>query len=133
MVWFLTLTVLAVPFLFVWYSLIAILTRPFGVRLPLLAIPLVHLRQAIGQLSFRQYIIVQGVLVWGAGTWLMIHATNLVTSRFGFAGSSREGLDWFFVGLGVFMLAGIGFGWMMWNHLPDKDPYSAHQLPKSVR
>ncbi len=128
--WFLTLVILTVPLLAIWHSTLSLLVRPLGIRLPLMALPPKKLSAAIRGLSRREYIIVEGVLGWGAGTWFLMTATDLVSSRLGGSVVSMPthgSFASFALGLGFFMLGGMAWGWMMWNHSPHGKPSSHYE------
>lgn len=128
MAWLLILAVLALPVFTLWRGIVAILVRPFGISLPLFSFPSKHLRTAIGKLSHRAYILVEGVLNFGVGTWLLLNIVDLVSSRLGVAGrASHRVLFDVLVQLGGFFAMGAGFGWLMWEGLPNHDPFERHE------
>ena len=120
----LIIALLALPVLTLWRSIVAILARPFGLRLPLLPFPLKRLRTEISELTHREYILVEGVLNFGAGVWLLLNIVELVSSRLGFAGRApHRGLFEGLLQLGCFLFMGAGWGWLMWEGLPRHDPF----------
>jgi hypothetical protein len=120
----LIIAVLALPVLTLWRSIVAILVRPFGVRLPLFSFRLKRLRTEISKLSHRAYILVEGVLNFGIGVWLLLNIVELVSSRLGVAGRApRRDLFEVLLQLGYFLAMGAGWGWLMWDGLPTHDPF----------
>jgi hypothetical protein len=124
--WLLLLMVLAVPVLTAWDAIVALLVRPFGIRVPLL-IWRKDYKEAIRRMSRGQYILVVGVLGWGIGVQLLITATRYAEFRFKLFDPVPETLGDFVVELIGFMLVGIFFGWMMWRQSsPDHDPFAGN-------
>src|SRR4051794_40133998 len=58
----------------IWFAVVALILRPFGVWLPLWPFSYTKRRYALQSLNFSQYILVNGVLHFGCG---MLIATTL--------------------------------------------------------
>jgi len=124
--WLLILAVLALPVLTIWRSAVAILVRPFGIRLPLFPFPLKHLRNGISELGHRTYILVEGVLNFGAGAWLLLNFVDLVSLKLSVAGRAlHRDLFEVLLQLGCFLAMGGGWGWLRWDGVPTRDPLGA--------
>ena len=105
--------IVGIPVFLVWDIAKSLLVRPFDIRLPLLPLPVKKYRAAISTLSKKQYIFIEGALGWGVSTWLLITATNLASSKIGLENYSSESISSFIGGLLIFMLGGVGWGWVM--------------------
>jgi hypothetical protein len=131
---FLIIAVLALPVLTFWRTTVSILVRPFGVRLPLFAFPLKYLRNEISKLDHRTYILVEGVLNFGAGVWLPLNIVELVSSRLGIAGRvPHRDLFEILLQLGCFLVMGAGWGWLMWDGLPTQDLFRRSEILSITR
>ena len=58
---------LALPVFLVWLTVISLLVRPFGVRLPLTPFSWAKHRFAFQALSFPQYVMIGGIFYFGCG------------------------------------------------------------------
>ena len=66
---------LALPLFLLWLTVVSLLVRPFGVRLPLTAFRWSRHRSAFQALSFSQYVMVGGILYFGCGM-LIVNTLN---------------------------------------------------------
>jgi hypothetical protein len=62
---------IALPVVLLWLTVVSVLVRPFGVRLPLTPFSWDKQRSAFQSLTFSQYVIVGGVLYFGCGMWIV--------------------------------------------------------------
>jgi len=113
--WVALMLVLAVPLLAVWHTALSLLVRPFGTRLPLFPLPLKRLSAAVRLLSRREYIIIEGALGWGAGTWFLMTLSNFAYSKVAGGIGVHETLGSFLGGLAIFMVGGLGWGGATWR------------------
>jgi hypothetical protein len=104
---------LAVPALLLWFAVVTLLGRVFGVGLPFRI-----LRQRNGtsqSLTFSQHMWFMGVLGWGCGMWLVTTLGDYLDWKY-WSGSAHDlsaGRLLFHAVL--WPLAGLLFGWMTWN------------------
>jgi hypothetical protein len=54
-----------------WLTVVSVLVRPFGVRLPLTPFSWAKHRSAFQSLTFSQYVIVGGILYFGCEKWIV--------------------------------------------------------------
>jgi hypothetical protein len=105
-------TLLAVPMVLLWLVVVAILVRPFGIRLPLAPFSAKR-RSAFKALSFSQFLIIGGVLCFGCGMLIATTFSRYIEWKYWHGSSiTREGLlrDAFQYPL----LSGVLFGVVGW-------------------
>lgn len=64
---FVVVVLVAFPVFSLWFTVVSVLVRPFGLRLPLTPFSWAKQRSALQALNFPQYLIVVGVLSSGGG------------------------------------------------------------------
>jgi hypothetical protein len=74
-------TLLALPVLFLWLALVSILVRPFGIKLPLAPLSAKR-RSAFQALTFSQFLIVAGVLIFGCGMLIMMTFSRYIAWKY---------------------------------------------------
>ena len=105
---------ITLPVLLLWFAVVALLARAFGVRLLFR-----RLRQRNGtsqSLTFSQHMRLMGVLGWGCGMWIVTTLDDYVEWKY-WSGSAHDlsaGKLLFHAVL--WPLAGLLFGWMTWKH-----------------
>jgi hypothetical protein len=101
------------PVFLLWYAVVTLIGRAFGVRLPFRS-----LRQRNGtsqNLTFSQHMWLKGVLGWGCGMWIITTFYDYLDWKY-WSGSAHElsaGKLLFHAVL--WPLGGLLFGWMRWN------------------
>ncbi len=73
---------IAVPAFLVWMMVVAVLVRPFGLRLPLTPFGWAEQRSAFQSFSFSQYVTVGGVLYFGCGMWIVTTLGGYIEWKF---------------------------------------------------
>jgi hypothetical protein len=64
------------------------------------------------------------VLNFGAGGWLLVNFVDFVSLKLGVAGRAlHRDLFEVLLQLGCFVAMGAGWGWLMWEGLPIRDPF----------
>jgi len=105
--------VVALPVFLLWFALVTLLVRAFGVRLPFRI-----LRQRDGtsqSLTFSQHLWLIGVLYWGCGMWIVTTLDDYIDWKY-WGGSSHDLSAGRLVFHAVLWpLGGLLFGWMTWN------------------
>jgi len=109
----------------IWFALVAVIVRPFGVKLPIFwwSKPEVAVR-GVGRWG---YVLVEGVLKYGLGSWLLLSTANYFSNRFEeypLFGEMKLGV--FFFSMAGFMLMGFLVGLADWarghrQHSPSPD------------
>ncbi|MGH9636000.1 MAG: hypothetical protein ACRD72_14315 [Candidatus Angelobacter sp.] len=105
--------VVALPVFLLWFAVVILIGRAFGVRLPFRG-----LRQHNGtsqSLTFSQHMWLRGVLGWGCGMWIVTTFDDYLDWKY-WSGSPHDlaaGKLLFHAVL--WPLAGLLFGWMTWN------------------
>jgi hypothetical protein len=123
------IALLALPVLTLWRSIVAILVRPFGIRLPLFPFPSKQFRTEISKLSHGAYILVEGLLNFATGLWLVLNIGDWLSSRLGLAGRvPHRDLFEVLLQLGCFLAMGAGWGWLMWEGLPTRDAFRRSEI-----
>jgi len=79
---FLIEALIAVPVLLLWLTIVSILVRPFGVRLPLGPFTFAKHRSAFRALTFTQYLMICGVLYCGCGMLVVTTLTRYLGWRY---------------------------------------------------
>jgi hypothetical protein len=109
--------VVALPVFLLWFAVVALIGRAFGVRLPFRSL---RKRNTSQRLTFSQHMLLTGVLGWGCGMWLVTTLCDYLDWKY-WSGSAQElsaEKILFHAVLGP--LAGVFFGWMTWNATTDK-------------
>jgi hypothetical protein len=103
--------VVPLPLIFLWFAIVALIVRPFGVRLPLGLFSFRERSSAFQSLTFPQYVMVCGVLSFGCGMFILTTASSYIEWKY-FHGSSRflSGDELFKNALTWPILAGVMFG-----------------------
>src|SRR5271165_1815660 len=125
--WVAIVAALSLPAFTVWYAVVALLVRPFGIRVPLL-IWRKGYKKAVGHLSRFQYTVFAGVLGFGVGTQLLYTLMRyLESSRFGPEVPFHESLGLFAARMICCMLASGLLFWLSWRpSSPDSDPFAGN-------
>jgi hypothetical protein len=105
--------VVALPVFLLWFGVVTLLGRAFGVRLPFGS-----LREPNGtsqSLTFSQHMWWMGVLGWGCGMWVVTTLGDYLDWKYwnGSAHNLSAGKLLFHAAL--WPLGGLLFGWMTWN------------------
>jgi hypothetical protein len=105
--------VVILPVFLLWFAVVTLIGRAFGVRLPFRS-----LRQRNGasqSLTFSQHMWLKGVLGWGCGMWIVTTFDDYLDWKYwsGPAHDLSAGKLLFHAVL--WPLAGLVFGWMTWN------------------
>lgn len=106
----------ALPVFFLWLVVVALLVRPFGVRLPLGPFSFGKRASALQALTFPQYVLVCGVLCFGCGMLIVTTLSNYLEWKYWHGSSSsltagkllRDAVQWPIV-------SGVLFGLISWN------------------
>lgn len=115
--WFAIMLIVGLPVMIVWYFILGLFVRPFGIRVGVYW-PTRNGRERMvaerAALTRPQYVIVYGVLGWGFGVALLLSATNYIAYRLGIQNADTlKDVTGRFI---AFALGGIGFGWFIWAH-----------------
>jgi hypothetical protein len=103
----------ALPVFLLWFAVVALLLRAFGVRLPFRGL---RGRNGASQsLTFSQHMWLIGVLYWGCGMWIVTTLDDYLDWKYwnGSAHDLSAGKLLFHAVL--WPLGGLLFGWMSWN------------------
>lgn len=106
-VWFIEATL--------WFALVALIVRPLGIRMPIWWWSKPESVATVPGPTRWQYVLVEGVLKYGAGSWLLLSTANYIDDRFEgrpFFGKMKIGF--FLIGLAGFMLMGFSVGLADW-------------------
>ena len=99
--------VVALPAFLLWFAVITLLGRAFGVRSPF--------RGTSQKLTFSQHMWLRGVLGWGCGMWIVTTLDDYLDWKY-WSGSAHDLSAGKLVFHAVLWpLAGLLFGWMTWN------------------
>lgn len=105
--------VVVLPVFLLWFVVVTLLGRAFGVRLPL---RILRQRNGTSQgLTFSQHMWLMGVLGWGCGMWIVTTLDDYLDWKY-WSGSAHDlsaGKLLFHAVL--WPLAGLLFGWMTWK------------------
>jgi hypothetical protein len=101
---------------FLWLVIVALLVRPFGVRLPLGPLSFGKRARALQALTFSQYLFVCGVLCFGCGMLIVTTLSDYLEWKYfqgSPAGLTTSGLLHAFVVYSL--MSGVLFGLISWN------------------
>jgi hypothetical protein len=106
----------AIPVLFLWLTVVALIVRPFGVRLPWRVFNFGKRSCAAPDLPFFQYVLVYGVLGFGCGMLILTTLSDYLEWKYWhgpFNGLTADKL----LGYAVQwpLLAGVLFGLISWG------------------
>jgi hypothetical protein len=108
--------VAALPVLFLWMTLVSLLVRPFGVRLPLSPFSFSERKTAFRALTFSEHLIIGGILYFGCGMFVVTTLSRYLEWKY-FHGSldslTTGGLLRGFVSYPL--IGGLLFGLISWN------------------
>ncbi len=101
---------LVIPVVLVWFVVVAVIVRPFGVQMPLRLSDFRQRTSWLQLLTFPQYLGIYGVLCFGCGMFILTTLSHYLEWRYfnGSSGSLSEsellanGLQW--------LLGGVAFG-----------------------
>jgi len=108
--------VAALPVLFLWMTLVSLLVRPFGVRLPLSPFSFAERKTAFRVLTFSEYLIIGGILYFGCGMFVVTTLSRYLEWKY-FHGS----IDSLTTGrllrgfVSYPLIGGLLFGLISWN------------------
>lgn len=94
----------------VWFAVVGLVVRACGMRLPIL-----WWSRPGAALGRWQYVVVQGVLKYGVGSWLLLSTANYISNRFEehpLFGEMKVGV--FCFSMAAFMLVGFLVGLADW-------------------
>ena len=91
-----------------WLILVALLVRPFGIRLPLQ--PLANRKSALQALTFSQYVFIGGVLHFGCGIAVVTAVSRYVSWKYFHGQPLMVTTGDFFNDFAPAVLAGVVFG-----------------------
>ena len=100
------------PVLTLWFALVALIVRPWGIRLPIFWFHADPAHYPV--LKHWQYVIVEGVLRWGVGSWLLFSTADYIRFRFDYRPESHVTVGFFFIGLAFSMFMGFLVGLAQW-------------------
>lgn len=105
--------VVALPVFLLWFAVVTLIGRAFGVRL--LFLSLRQRKDTSQRPTFSQYMWLIGVLGWGCGMWIVTTFDDYLEWKYwsGSAHSLSAGKLLFHAIL--WPLGGVLFGWMTWN------------------
>jgi hypothetical protein len=75
-------TLIVIPAFFLWLTVVAVVVRPFGVRLPLGPFSFAKRRSAFQVLTFPQYVMICGVLCFGCGMLVVTSLSRYLEWRY---------------------------------------------------
>lgn len=105
--------VVAVPVFLLWFAVVTLIGRAFGIRLLFRS-----LRQCNGtsqSLTFSQHMWLIGVLGWGCGMWIVITFGDYLEWKY-WSGSAHDlSAEKLLFHAVLLPLTGLLFGWMTWN------------------
>ena len=94
-----------------WAVVIPLIVRPLGIRLPLWRFPKAAAPLGLGR---WRYVIVEVVLKWGVGFWLLVSTADYIACRFEYHPASCITLGFFFISLAGDMFMGLLIGLGQW-------------------
>lgn len=113
--WNLITLLVWLPLATLWFALVALIVRLWGIRLPIFwwnADPV-----SLRALRRWQHVIVEGVLKYGMGSWLMLSSADYIACRFEYHPASCETVRFFFISLAGCMFMGLLVGLSQWARL----------------
>jgi hypothetical protein len=110
--------VVALPVFVLWFVVVTLLGRAFGARLPF---PNLQRRNGTSKsLTFSQHMWLMGVLGWGCGMWIVTTLDDYLDWKY-WSGSAHDlSAEKLLFNAVLWPMAGLLFGWMMWNARTDK-------------
>jgi len=105
--------IVAVPVLVLWFGVVMLLGRAFGVQLPFRSL---RKRNGVAlSLTFAQHMWLIGVLGWGCGVWIATTFDDYLEWKY-WGGSAHDlSAGRLFFRAVLWLLGGVLFGWMTWN------------------
>ena len=101
------------PVALLWFAMIMLLGRAFGVQLPF---RILRQRNAVSRrLTFAQYIWLIGVLGWGCGMWIATTLDDYLDWKYWVGSAHNLSAGNLLIHAVLWPLAGLLFGWMGWN------------------
>ncbi len=102
-----------VPALLLWFAVLALLGRAFGVKLPFRSL---GKHDGIAQsLTFSQHMWLTGVLGWGCGMWIVTTLGDYLDWKYWNGSAHDLSARKLLFHAVLWPLAGLFFGWMTWN------------------
>jgi hypothetical protein len=105
--------VVALPVFLLWFAVVTLIGRAFGVRLLFRS-----LRQRNGilqSLTFSQHIWLKGVIGWGCGMWIVTTFYDYLDWKYWSGSAHGLSAGKLLSHAVLWPLAGLVFGWMTWN------------------
>ncbi len=105
--------VVALPVFLLWFAVVTLIGRAFGVRLPFRGL---WQRNGTSQsLTFLQHMWFKGVLGWGCGMWIVTTFDDYLGWKY-WSGSAHDlSAEELLIHAVLWPVAGLLFGWMTWN------------------
>jgi len=107
----------AFPVLLLWFTVVSVLVRPFGLRLPLIPFRWTKHRAAFQGFTFPQYLIVGGILCFGCGVLIASTLSGYLEWKYWHGPpltSEKMVLD-----VVTWLLAGVLFGFISYDGNKD--------------
>jgi hypothetical protein len=113
---FIFTVVAALPVLFLWMTVVSLLVRPFGVRLPVSPFSFAERKTAFRVLTFSEYLIVGGILYFGCGMFILMTLSRYLEWKYFHGPSDYLTLHGLFISLLSYpLIGGLLFGLISWN------------------
>jgi len=110
-----TMLVVAVPVYFLWLVVVALIVRPFGIRLPLEPFSFGKRRSAFRDLTFPQYVFVCGVLCFGCGMVIVTTLSRYLEWKYFHGSSASLSTTELLLNLVTYLMAGVLYGLISWT------------------
>jgi len=106
--------VAVIAWILLWSVVVSLLTRAFGVRMPLLPFRFSDRRRASQLLTFAQYVWIFGVLNFGCGMWMVITLWDYLDWKYT-GGPQFLSKSHILFSAGVYLMAGLFYGASSWK------------------
>jgi hypothetical protein len=101
------------PVFLLWYAVLTLIARAFGVRLPFRSL---WRRNGTSQsLTFLQHMWLRGVLGWGCGMWILTTVFDYLDWKYWSGSAHHFSAGYLLSRAALWPLGGLLFGWMTWN------------------
>ena len=104
------------PVFLLWLTVVSVLVRPFGVRLPLMPFNWAKHRSTLHALTFPQYVTIVGILYFGCGVFVINMVSRYFEWKYGHGSSIISGNVLRDAVGNIF--AGVIFGVFLWPARP---------------
>jgi hypothetical protein len=112
---FIFTTVAILPVFFLWLTVVTLLVRPFGVRLPLAPHSFAKRKTALQALSFTECVIICGVLYFGCGMFIVTTLSRYIEWKYFHGSSDSLSTDSLLREIVTYLIGGLLFGLISWN------------------